>query len=166
MVARVVFDATTVKTIGALAIAALGYMFPAQTTQSAWFACSCLLVLDTITGVAAAVRTNQRITSAKFSRFLVKFLAYSAVVAVVAFATHAIPGTLEIQGFLTSGAIAGIAITEGISVLENVELLGVIVPFGIDRWLRERADHGLPSKLKQNEYPTDRPPSNDNTKRD
>lgn len=83
-----------------------------------------LVTLDTLTGVLAARLSGIKITSAKFGRLLVKILAYCSVLIVVAVVGKSIVGLNQWQEPTCTAVITAMILTEGISILENVNLMG------------------------------------------
>lgn len=144
--AKLLADLAPSKIILAFVGALAGYALPTQAMQQAAWACLYLVLLDTLTGVVAVVCERERgetgapISSARFGRVLVKLLAYFSVVSVVAIGNNAIPGAKELEGASVTAVLTYIVVTEGISVLENVQRMGFKVPLGIDKWLKDRTE--------------------------
>ena len=105
------------KLLGSLAIAALAVLAPIKAVLIVTF----LLVLaDLITGVWAAVKTKQSITSAGFRRTLVKMFIYEILV-ITGFLveTYLTGNSVPISKLITSF----IGLTETLSIIENLNII-------------------------------------------
>ena len=105
------------KLLGSLAIAALAVLTPIKAVLIVTF----LLVLaDLITGVWAAVKTKQSITSAGFRRTLVKMFIYEILV-ITGFLveTYLTGNSVPISKLITSF----IGLTETLSIIENLNII-------------------------------------------
>jgi phage-related holin len=131
-------DAPFLKWAAGLAGAFVGYVFPEQATANAAAAAGALIVLDTITGVAAAVTRGKKITSKAFGRTLAKVLGYASVALVCAVVSRHVPGLDGYQQASVTGVVTLVILTEAISILENVSAMGINLPFGITELLRQR----------------------------
>jgi phage-related holin len=117
--------------------AVLNYLLPTPETQKLFYTTFCLCVLDTATGIIAVIRVGEAIESAKLGRFVVKVIGYAVMVAVVGLCSN-LPGGKSAQEFLLTVVLGGISITEGISILENLDKMGVPVPLYLSKWLKDR----------------------------
>lgn len=138
MLGKLFADVAEVKFPIALLGGAVAYFLPTEAQQGAAIGAAHLIALDTLTGVVAARMTGKAITSAKLGRALVKLLAYSSVLSVVAICVKHIPGAGIAQAPTVTGVLSLILATEGISVLENVRAMGISLPFGLEGWLAGR----------------------------
>lgn len=78
-----------------------------------------LVILDTITGMIAAMRRKEKLHSRGFARVLSKIAVYMASI----LACHGVEITLKIGGHVTYVAVGAIAFTELMSVLENTRVV-------------------------------------------
>jgi phage-related holin len=131
-------DESWLKVLIGLSTGLLNYLLPTSATQQMVMAAAILIMLDTFTGVMASESTGKAITSAKFGRVIVKFIGYAIAVSVVGLAANTVPGGKPAHEFLTSTLIAFIICTEGISIFENLDRMGVPLPKSIVKWLRGR----------------------------
>ncbi|MCW5941083.1 MAG: phage holin family protein [Fimbriimonadaceae bacterium] len=136
--AKAVGDAPLGKSLAAVLGAVLGYLFPDQAGREAGLAAFGMVLLDTLTGLAAAVATGQPVRSARFGRVVAKIFGYGATIAVCAVVTRHVPGAAPWQPVSVSAVVTLIIVTEAISVLENVRRLGVRLPLGLERALEGR----------------------------
>jgi len=138
-------DALAYKGVGALLAVLLDYLLPVQAPRDLALAAGGLIVLDTFTGLWAALVCGKKVSSAKFSRVLTKLFGYGSVVVVCAVATRAVPGAVGFQPTALAAVLGFVALTEGISILENVGRMGVKTPSFLKKWLRERLsqDRGI-----------------------
>lgn len=93
-----------------------------------YYAIAMLIVFDFITAMFAVWYTKEKITSAKASRTLVKLLVYGFMVSGATLTDRFIIGNIELFADLTMGFVA---ITEFISILENISKLGFEVPSNV-----------------------------------
>lgn len=138
-IGRLFVDSPFAKSAAVLTGASAGWLFPDQAGRDAAAAACAMVLLDTATGLWAAVATGRAIRSATFGRVLSKLIGYGAVVATVAIVTRFVPGASGAQGVSVSAAVSLVIVTEAISVLENVRKLGIRLPFGLERFLAERS---------------------------
>lgn len=101
------------------------YVFGSAALAQAAVGCLVLIILDTCTGFYAAIVTKQDITSARLSRVLVKVLSYGSVAVVVAILTRHMPGLNDLHEACMGLVVAVVMATEALSVLENVERMGL-----------------------------------------
>jgi len=78
-----------------------------------------LIILDTITGIRAAMRRKEKLNSRGFSRVVDKIVAYGAAIV----ACHGVDLVLRLNASLPYFAIGAIAFTELFSVLENTRVV-------------------------------------------
>lgn len=93
-----------------------------------YYAIATLIVFDFITAMFAAYHTKEKITSAKASRTLVKMLVYGLMISGATLTDRFIVGNIELFADLSMGFVA---ITEFISILENISKLGFEVPSNV-----------------------------------
>lgn len=84
-----------------------------------------LVIIDFVTGVAGAKKSGEEIKSAKIARTAVKILTYFMFLAAAHYVELAVPiGT----AFVDETILAFLAVTELISVFENIGRMGYAVP--------------------------------------
>ena len=99
----------------------LGYLFRGQTEMESAIGAFVLIVVDTATGWAAAMKNKRPRTSAKLSRIITKLFGYLAVIAVASVVEQNI-----LRGApVVNGTLWIIIATEGYSIMENVERIGL-----------------------------------------
>jgi phage-related holin len=81
--------------------------------------CGLLILLDTITGIRAAMRRGEKPNSRKASRIIDKTLVYGSSV----LACHGVEVVLKLPETVTYFAVGAIAFTELMSVLENTRVV-------------------------------------------
>jgi len=102
------------------------YAFHFDTLQTAALqAILMLVVLDMITGIFAAYKTGESIRSRKFFASAVKLSLYLIMISAAHFVEVAVP---ELSGFTDEAMIAFVALTEIISVIENISKAGYATP--------------------------------------
>lgn len=128
-----------VKVAAGLVGAILGYFLPTSALQDMTVVAGILVIMDTITGVAASYNSGDAIKSARFSRVLSKILVYSCVIGAVSVAFKALPGALPMREPAVSAVIGMIIVTELISIIENADRMDLkIVPKWIRNIVREQ----------------------------
>lgn len=127
-------------------IAVMEYALPGAALQNAAGAAGALILLDTLSGLVAARISGHPISSAKFSRVLVKLLGYSLVLAVVSLALRSVEPLAPVQHIAVTAVLGLITWTEAISILENVVRMGVPVPSALMSFVRGRVH---PTDLEQ-----------------
>lgn len=152
IVGKLFADAAVIKWPAALAAGVVGYLFPTEALQTSAVEAGALILIDTLTGMCAAKVSGQPISSARFSRALVKVLGYASVVAVVAIAHRHVPGAEGAQSATVTGVLTLVIATEAISVLENVRRMGLRLPAGLDELIRGR--------MPEHETPATKDPTN------
>lgn len=95
-----------------------------------------LMVFDTLTGIMASLHEGKSISSAKFSRALLKSIVYLTAISAGYYADTTIPNFDFIQGTM----IAFVGITEFISILENIGRMGFATPKKLLDGLKEYRD--------------------------
>lgn len=113
-----------IKALCGVVWASLVYLFGTGQTE-AILALFLLVIVDWVFGVAAAKKTGEQITSAKFLRSPIKLGIYFTLIAATHISEHALP---EILGVLDETMTAGLVITELLSVFEKSGKLGYAVP--------------------------------------
>lgn len=100
-----------------IAVALLGIFAP---VHGAVLACLALILLDLATGILAAAKTKQPITSAGLRRSITKLFVYEMAILISFVAQHyLLTDALPLLGIVTSY----IGLTELLSVFENLNLL-------------------------------------------
>lgn len=125
------------KWVAAAAGSVVGYVLPAPAERSLALATGLMVLVDTATGLVKAWHVkSEKVSSAKFSRVLVKLFGYSSVVIVVGMARKVLAVPPEWGGAAVSATLTLFFATESLSVLENVHALGLPVP----KFLRQLLD--------------------------
>lgn len=109
--------------VGVLLIPAL--LFD-TTKKDVMFALALLVFFDFITGIFASYKTDQPIVSRKIYRSAVKLTVYSVLIA-AAHLTEA-SGLQHTLGDIDGFVIIYLAVTELVSILENVSRMGYVIP--------------------------------------
>jgi len=81
--------------------------------------CGLLIILDTITGIRAALRRGEKRNSRAASRIIDKTLVYGSSI----LACHGVEVVLKLPDMVTYFAVGAIAFTELMSVLENTRVV-------------------------------------------
>ncbi|GCD10173.1 phage holin family protein [Clostridium tagluense] len=97
--------------------------------QTSYIILLMLIILDTITGVFTAIK-YKRFSSAGLRKATKKIITYSLCVITVRL-LETILNSITITTMLSQIIIAFLAITESVSILENLTLLGVPIPSNI-----------------------------------
>lgn len=126
------------KPLAGAVAAAFAYLFPDQTTADAVIGAGLLVGLDLITGTAAALSLTTWDGSCGLRRTVNKVLSYLAVIAVCAVVTRNVSGMAQYHAVSVTGVLTLIILTESVSILENVQKLGVTLPFGLGEVLTRR----------------------------
>lgn len=145
------FGSWIIATAGAV----VSFLLPTNLTQNLAIFAACAVAVDTVTGIRVARKNGKPITSAGFGRVLDKGLGYGSIVAITAYINYVMPGfsgeLLASVPFIDEFApmIAGathvpivvvlllITNKEVLSVLENIEALGVWMPPKVMPWIRK-----------------------------
>jgi phage-related holin len=96
-----------------------------------------LIFVDTFTGVTGAKLAGEKITSRRFFTVVLKIVVYYLLIAAAFNTEKAIPGVM----FIDDAVLAFIALTELISILENVAKMGFIIPNKLLNRLQELRDN-------------------------
>lgn len=120
--------------------AGVAYILPSAAVRDTAIAAAFMVALDTVTGIASSLRKGKPLSSARFSRVLSKLIAYGSVVAVVSVCGKFLPGLSDFRIPGITAALYLILATEGISVLENANSLGVALPKGLVKWLKGKLE--------------------------
>jgi len=102
--------------------------------EQLYLAVAMLIVFDFLTALLATTKTKEKITSAKSSRTILKMLVYGILVSSATMADRFIIDQGQIFADLMLGFIA---ITEFISIIENVAKLGVATPVNLLKKLKK-----------------------------
>lgn len=140
---KTVCDFAFYKWLGACILAIGEYVLPGSALKETALGAVAILLLDTLTGTFASLKSGEAISSAKFGRVAVKILGYSSVIAVASIAGQTLPGMKEYHQAGLMGVFGLIIVTEGISVLENVQKMGVkseVVQTVLDRFFQARGE--------------------------
>lgn len=116
------------KLIAALLVGAVSYVLPTQTLRDLAIGLGVFVVLDTVTGIIAARVDGHAVSSAKFSRLLTKLIGYLSVVLVATLAARNVPNFSDLAPAATAATLSLAMVTEGISILENLDRMGMPVP--------------------------------------
>lgn len=111
-----------VKGLTVAATIVYSYLFKADTEQAAALGLAILLVLDLVTGVAAAIKEGRAVTSRALSQTVVKLVDYFAVIVVAAVVEHTVFGKRDVP--VVEGVVYLMIATEGLSILENARRCG------------------------------------------
>lgn len=131
------FHYGNLKALAALVIGVLGFFFdPLQ--QTALLALFVLVFVDFLFGMAAAKKTGQQITSAKFFRTPIKLAVYFTLIACAHISEYALPGWLGILDETLTGFLVA---TELLSIFEKSGYLGFAVPRRVLNQLEEYTGH-------------------------
>jgi phage-related holin len=123
---------------------ALVYLFD-QGQAEAMVALFLLTLVDWAFGVAAAKKSGEQITSAKFVRTPIKLAVYFALVASSRISEYALPG---FAGILDETMVAGLVLTELLSIFEKSGKMGFMIPKRFLNQLEELRD-GNPLSTKK-----------------
>lgn len=124
------------KILCGLIWSSLVYLFDAGQAE-AMIALFLLTLVDWIFGVAASKRSGEAITSAKFVRTPIKIAVYFAIIACSRISEYALPAAI---GFIDETMVAGLVITELLSVFEKSGKLGFVIPKRLLNQLEELRD--------------------------
>jgi len=126
------------KWVVAVAAGLLAELHPVEAVRTAVITAVMLLLVDTVTGIYAAIVTGKALSSAKFGRVIAKSFVYMVFPAVISYGFTAV----GLAGLASPGAtaVATLAVcTEMVSITENIERAGIMkVPKWIKRLLSER----------------------------
>ena len=122
-----VFSNTSLKLTTGIGIGIYSFLFDPLKTQL-YYAIAVLIVFDFITAVVSALKNKIKITSHEASRTLVKLLLYGIMVSAATMVDRFVMGFAQLFSDLT---MAFIAITEFISIIENIRRYGLEVPTSV-----------------------------------
>lgn len=151
--ARLTTESTAWKWIIAAGAGIADYVLGTDVLRASFLGMLTLVALDTVTGVLAARLTGTKITSAKFGRLLVKILAYCSVLLVVAIVGKNIAGLGQWHGPTCTAVLTAIILTESISIIENVNLMG----FNGFGWILDLLQKHLNTERKDQDQGDKRP---------
>ncbi len=114
---------TIVKCIGALGFVLSRLAF-GNVKEEILLSIGILIVLDTITAIISTRKTGEPISSRKFLNSVTKMFIYAVMIAGASLAENVI----GLEVFITEIMTGFLAITELISILENVGRAGYVVP--------------------------------------
>jgi phage-related holin len=121
-------DSPALKAVAAALGGALGYIFPTSAVLETATIAAILIVVDTITGLWASLVTGKPIESRKASRMLTKLVGYCIAVATVSLTVRSLPSLGHWQVGACTGILAIVIATEAVSIIENLERIGVKLP--------------------------------------
>ncbi len=118
-----VFDreAWSLKASGAILTGLWSYVAQTEASAAAITGLFVLVGLDMVTGMAASLKRGKKISSRRSRDTVFKAIAYLSVIGAASAVERIVPGTVS----LVPGAIVPLAVTELVSLLENVRYLGV-----------------------------------------
>ena len=116
-----ILDNAALKLIGAGILITLRFFFD-NANKSAMIAVFVLIIMDGVTGLLAAYRTEVPIRSHKLRRTAIKIAVYFMLISAGYQSEHAIP-----VGFIDETIIATLAFTELLSILENTAKSGFTI---------------------------------------
>lgn len=125
----------TVKCSASFLYVVYSFMFDNLHTSSL-FAIFMLIIIDFITGISAAKVSGEVISSAKVFRSAIKTVIYFMFIS----ASHLMEMTTPLLSFADELVISFLAVTELISVMENVGKMGFVVPKNLLNKLHEFRD--------------------------
>lgn len=136
-ISKAATDAPWLKFVAAIGGVIVQYFLPDAAQRELFCWSFGFVVLDTITGVFASVKTGRAIESARFRRMIAKIGGYLVLVFLGAAVARfiALPGNLD--DFSVSAVLSMIMATEGLSIIENLHRLGLVKRLGpIERAFR------------------------------
>ena len=129
--ARMVAEAATFKISMAAVGAGIAYLFPTEAIRESLFGAGFLLVVDSVTGIWASLVTGKPIESKRAVRVISKIVGYAAAAATVSVAFKLLPPLADFREQAINAVVWLVIATEAISILENVNTMGVRLP----KWL-------------------------------
>ncbi len=139
-ISKLFAEASLTKIVAGFLGAAIGYVLPTQAVVNTLVGAVSLIAFDTVTGIAASLTHGDPLQSKRFVRLLSKCLGYFSVLAAVSITSAHIPVLIPHREVMISGFLYAIMATEGISILENADRLGVKLPPILKGWLRGLKD--------------------------
>lgn len=138
-VGRLFLDPTMiVKLPIAISVGIIEYLLPQQINRDMVIALGMMIIIDLITGISAAWQSNKKITSIAFSRTLTKFVGYGAVLCVTALLVKNFSMFSDMTQATLTSVLTLMMLTEAVSVLENVNAMGIKLPFGLSERLKSK----------------------------
>jgi len=131
IVASICFSCLS-KIPAAIFIGGFAWFFGVENTQVIWALIS-IMVIDFLTGVSAARKCGEAIESRKAIKTVLKFVFYGLFISAAYLTEQTIPG----ETFLDNATISFLAITELISIMENIGKMGYQMPLKMLNKLRE-----------------------------
>lgn len=135
--------------LGALA----GYFLPSEDLRKLAICTFAMVIFDTISGMLAAGREGDPIQSRKFGRVIAKLIAYPIAVMTATMVVDVIPGAGQLYPVAAAAALALIFATEALSVIENLDRLGVPLPSFVRTAISKFRDEKQPKETKTDEAP-------------
>jgi len=126
-----VCENTYLKLSTAIGLSVLSFLFDTL-QRDALLAVFVLIIMDFITAIHAVIRTGEDIKSHKIFRSAVKVAMYFLLISAGYISESAIP-----LGFVDDTVIAFLAVTELISILENMAKAGFAIPKSLYEKLKE-----------------------------
>src|SRR5690606_10180827 len=142
-----------VKWIATMAGALAGYFLPSEDLKKLAIITFATVLFDTVTGMIAAGREGEPIQSRKFSRVDAKLLAYPIAVMMATMIVDVIPGASQLYPAAAAAALALIFATEALSVIENLDRIGVPMPQFVRDAISKFRDEKQPKETKTDEAP-------------
>lgn len=130
-VSKLFLDAWEYKALASALVSFIGFFLPSEQLRSMALGAFTLVILDTLSGAAVAIKKGVPFSSGKFSRVLSKLMLYSAVVGGSAVVTRFVPGMSDYQQIGVVAVLTFVMITELISIFENAAAYGLKLPKGI-----------------------------------
>ena len=148
LIAKTLGDQVGIKAVVALAVSVYGFAFDALKNDII-LALFVLTFFDFVTGIIAAKMTKERIQSARVFRTALKIFVYSMMISGAYLGEKIVPIT---SAFLDETMLGFLALTELISLIENVGRMGYVVPQKLLNKLEElRGDEEvIGTKAKKN----------------
>lgn len=139
-VARIVVEHPVQKTVIAGFVAVAAYFLPGLNSRELFIWAMSFIMLDTITGVWASYKTGIPIESMRFSRLIEKTKAYLVLVIVAAGAGRLADMTNNSGDLVVSFGLGFVIATEGLSILENLNRIGIARIPALERIFKGVAD--------------------------
>jgi len=133
-------SAPLAKALAAAVAAVVAFFFPSQVLRDLALGSFVFICLDTLTGVMASYSGGVPISSAKFSRLLTKLVGYSVVIVVTTFAAKLLPQFGELAPAASAAVLSVVVVTEGLSILENLDKMGLKLPAFVSNAFKAQQD--------------------------
>lgn len=124
-VARIVAEQPMQKAAIATVVAFVTYFLPGVNSRELFIWAMSFIVLDTVTGVWASYKTGIPIESMRFARLIEKTKAYLVLVIVAAGAGRLADMSNNSGDLVVSFGLGFVMATEGLSILENLNRIGI-----------------------------------------